>query len=154
MSLNIVVNSVNLFTFLSCQRWPINESIVADVSVIQYKFERQNVGRFTCISRKVNLPDVGTKLESAVVNECHLKATDGHLNIYSKLSLNRQQLNARWVNIGQEKIKQEIRNANVHNRWCLVRCIIGGVFGRTVTLHGTERLYSCIMSFKPLSVII
>lgn len=77
----IILDSSDLFTSLSTQRQSIDKSTRADVNVIRHDLERRNVSKFTWISGKANLADVGTKSDSPVADAFRLTLADGRLAV-------------------------------------------------------------------------
>ncbi len=68
----IAVDSKDLYDTLSTCRNATDKSIRADVSVIRYEFETQNVNRMIWVSGKSNLADPLTKPNSPLANPLQL----------------------------------------------------------------------------------
>ena len=90
IDLMISLDSKDLFETLSTCRNSIDRSIRADVSVIRYEFETQNVNRFFWIPGKVNLADPLTKTNSPLVQPLQLSMYSGELGISFEDVLERQ----------------------------------------------------------------
>lgn len=81
ISVQLCVDSKDLFTSLSTQRNSIDRSIRADVACIRFEFQVGCVDKITWIPGKINLADVLTKTDSPLLEALQLTLFNGRLNI-------------------------------------------------------------------------
>ena len=77
----LVVDTKDLYTSLSTKKNSIDKSIRADVNVIRYEFETQNVNKIFWIPGSTNISDPGTKPKSSLSELLKITMATGILQI-------------------------------------------------------------------------
>lgn len=72
-----VVDSKDLFTYLSTQKNSIDRSTRSIVNTIRFEYETGGVDEVIWVPRSVNLPDPGTKTDSSLALALQLMKTNG-----------------------------------------------------------------------------
>lgn len=107
VGLLVALDSKDLFETLSTCRNSVDCSIHSDENVIRYEFETYKVHRVIWIFGKVNLADLVTKPNSALVEPLQLSMFTGKLSLFFDESLSRSSVQSTGYNGQKKKDKYE-----------------------------------------------
>ena len=81
LKLTVITDSKYLYTYLSTQHNSIDKSIRADVNDIRFEYETHHVNTVAWIPGQIYPAEVGTKSDSALIEEVQLMLFTGKLQL-------------------------------------------------------------------------